>query len=426
MNRCKYGLIILIGLILAACAGGNGNPDPRGEVIGLPAIIGTKSAAQLDATTAALDLRALTGTAQCDVTVVQINYQTPGAQPGEMTNASAAILIPGGAACPGPFPLVAFGRGTNLDKAHTNADPADPTTVLLMTFFAAQGYAVVATDYLGYALSAYPYHPYLHADTEASSIIDSIRATRKAASWLGLGLNGKLMLAGYSQGGHSSMAAQRAIERENTGEFNLAAAAHLAGPYRMSASLIDGILNPIIGVQSIAPFQVTAWQKVYGNVYGNVSDVFNPPFDGYIETLLPTLDPAGLSSLLPGGTPAAARDALFKAAYLNDVAANPDNGTTVAARKQDLLGWDPKAPTTLCGGLADPTVKFLINAQPAFDDFRSRGGANVTLVDVDSRIQLKFGSVLLNDPVTYNNSYHGKYEPQFCSRAAKELFDLNR
>ena len=123
--------------------------------------------------------------------------------------------------------------------------------MLLMTFFAAQGYAVVATDFLGYALSSYPYHPYAHADSEASSIIDSIRATRNAASSLGLTLNGKVMVTGYSQGGHASMATQRAIERDNAGEINLVAAAHLAGPYYISGALIDGVHNPILGVQSL-------------------------------------------------------------------------------------------------------------------------------------------------------------------------------
>ena len=112
---------------------------------------------------------------------------------------------------------------------------------------------------------------------------------------------------------------------------------------------------------------------------------------------------------------------MFKSSYLNDLANNPNSGTIVAAKKQDLLGWNPRAPTTLCGGSGDPTVKFLINAQPAYDDFRSRGGTNVTLVDVDSKIQQKYGGV---DPATYNSSYHGRYESPFCSQVAKALFDL--
>ena len=425
----KFCLVFLMSMLIFFLSGcspsGSGNNSTRGNVIGVPNVISTVTAAQLDAMTAAANLQTLTGTAKCDVTVVQINYQTIGVQPGEMTNASAAILIPGGAGCPGPFPLVAYGRGTNVFKVHTMANPEDPETIRLMSFFAAQGYAVVATDFLGYALSDYPYHPYAHADSEVSVIIDSIRAARRAAPSLGLRLNGKVMVTGYSQGGHSSMATQRAIERENSEEFNLVAAAHLAGPYYISNALIDGVTNPISGVQIFVPFEITSWQKVYGNVYDKASDVFNSPYDSHIETLFPTLlDQTTLAGMLPRGTPAEARDAMFVASYLNDLATNPNNATIIAGKKQDLLGWNPKAPTTLCGGLNDPTVKFSINAQAAYDDFRSRGGANVTLVNVDPEIQQKYGSVLASNPTLYWNSYHGQYESPFCSQVAKELFDF--
>jgi pimeloyl-ACP methyl ester carboxylesterase len=293
-----------------------------------------------------------------------------------------------------------------------------------MAFFAAQGYVVVATDYLSYALSSYPYHPYMHADTEASSMIDSIRATRNAASSLGFTLNGKVMVTGYSQGGHASMATQRAIEQSDAGEIILVAAAHIAGVYSISGALIDGVKNPILGVQALVPFQITSWQRIYGNVYDKVADVFNSPYDRYIETLFPTLlDQAALYNLLPGGTPAQARDAILKSSYLNELTNNTGNGAIVAAKKQDLLSWNPKAPTILCGGLHDPTVKFSINAQAAYDAFRSRGGSNVSLVDVDARIQQTYQSVYINDFQTYNYSYHAQYEPLFCTQVAREMFD---
>lgn len=340
MNRFPAVWLQFLTLVLTLLAGcslsGCGNNTPtRGNLIGFPKVISTLTTAQLDALSAAADLQTLTGTAKYDVKVVQIKYQTIGVQPGEMTNASAAILIPSGAGCMGPFPLVAYGRGTNVEKAYALADPTNPETISLMTFLAAQGYAVVATDFLGYALSDYPYHPYAHADSEVSVIIDSIRAARRAAPSLGLRLNGKVMLTGYSQGGHSSMAAQRAIEQENSGEFDLVAAAHLAGPYYISNALIDGVTNPINGVQLFVPFEITSWQKVYGNVYDTTSDVFNSPYDSYIETLLPTLlDSTALANQLPGGTPAEARDALFVASYLNDLATNPNNATIIAGENR--------------------------------------------------------------------------------------------
>jgi len=422
IKHCTFALVILLGLVLTACQGTIANPP--GILLGSPTVVGSLTTEQLDAISTQYGLLALAGTAQCNVTMAQINYQTTGVQPGEITNASGAVLIPGGANCPGPFPLVAFARGTNLFKSHTNADLTDPTADFLMTFLAAQGYAVVATDYLGYALSKYPYHPYMHADTEASAVIDSIRAARLAASSLGLTLDGKVMVSGYSQGGHSAMATQRAIERDNTGEFNLVAAAHLAGPYYVSAALIDGARNPIAGVQEFVPFQITAFQKIYGNVYSQTPEIFNAPYDGYIQNLLPALlDPAMLTSVLPVGTPLEAQHAMFKPASVADLANNPKNPTIVAAQKQDLLGWNPQAPTVLCGSSGDPTVKFSVNAVALDNDFKSRGVSSVTLVDVASEIQQKYGSM---DPTTFFSDYHGMLEPPFCIQVARQLFDQHK
>ncbi len=427
-----YGLIVLVGLVLSACGGSSSSGlapviTPRGSLIGAPAVTGGATAAQIDALMLQATLQDLSGTARCDITVAQINYRTAGVQPGEMTNASGAVMIPGGANCPGPFPLVVYGRATNEQKMYALADTTNPETILLMGFFAAQGYAVVATDFLGYNLSAYPYHPYAHADSEASVEIDSIRAARNAALSLGLALSGKVMLSGYSQGGHSAMATQREIEAENTGEFNLVAAADLAGPYYISAALIDGVTNPINGVQAIVPFEITSWQKVYGNVYSNVSDVFNAPYSGYIQALLPSLlSSTALAAVLPTGTPDQARDAMFVSAYLTDLANNPSNGTIVAGRKQDLLGWNPVAPITLCGATSDPTVKFAVNAIPTYNDFISRGITNVALVDVDPLVRQKYAALLANDPATYYAEFHGVLESTFCLQVARQMFDQYR
>ena len=121
MNYCKWGLIILAGLTFTACGGNNPNPDTdqRGNVIGAPTVIAQRTVTQIDekAATPATPgvvqpLQFFVGPARCDVTVVQINYQTPGAQPAEMTNASAAVLIPGGTNCPGPMPTARSSRKT--------------------------------------------------------------------------------------------------------------------------------------------------------------------------------------------------------------------------------------------------------------------------------------------------------------------------
>lgn len=431
MHYRKCGLAILMGLIVAACASDHDRPSVRGVLVDDPTEISTQSITHIDQVTIDNGLQDLTDPAKCDVRVVQINYYTAGVQPGEMTNASAALLIPSGtdSSCQGPLPLIAFARGTEFKKGYANAtDLTDSSAILSMAFYASQGYVVVATDYLGYALSNYPYHPYMHADSEASAVIDSIRAAQNAAPSLDLTLSGKIMLSGFSQGGHASMATQRAIEKANAAEFNLVAAAHIAGSYDMSGSLSDGIANPILGVQYFMPYEITALQKVYGNLYDNADEAFNAPYASYIDDLFPVVNYPDDLAVLPGGatSPADALSEIFNAEYLADLATNPDNATIGAARKQDLLDWNPEAPTILCAGSSDPVVNFSINTQAAYDVFRSRGSVNVSLVDVDGTIEATYGSVLSDDSTTYYTNYHSVYQPPLCTAEAKKLFDQYR
>jgi len=256
MRTMKYGISILGVALLAACGGSD---SPHGSLIDSPALITTLSKAQLDAG----PLVALSGKAKCDVKVISLNYVTPGVK-GETSNASGVLLLPTGADCTAAAPLVAYAKGTDVQKPRTLANPTDGETGLLAAMYAGQGYAVVATDYLGFAKSNYSYHPYLHADSEATSVIDSIRAARNAVQTMGGSLNGKVMLTGYSQGGHASMAAHRAIEKSLSSEINVVAGAHLAGPYNLSGSM--KLTDAIAGYQFFVPYLVTAWQKIYGNL----------------------------------------------------------------------------------------------------------------------------------------------------------------
>lgn len=429
MTYFRLSCVAAAALLLVACGGSDG-PE-RGALIDPPATLATLTSAQIDAATASSGLQALTGKAQCDVKVVALNYATVGAKEGEKTNASGVMLVPGGS-CSGAAALVAYAKGTDVQKPHTLANPQDSETFLLAAMYAAQGYAVVATDYLGFAKSGYAYHPYLHADSEATSVIDSVRAARNAAGTVGANLSGKIMFTGYSQGGHSSMAAQRAVERDYGSEFNVVAGAHLAGPYNLSGSL--RIPDAIAGVQFFVPYLVTAWQKTYGNVYANVNDAFKSPYATYIENLLPspTLNYTTLvtTGALPGGTPNQARDALFQPAFLAGAQTSSSNPLYLAAKKNDLLGWTPKARVMLCGGAGDPTVPPAVHLAVMKADFDNRGVTNVTTVDVDAAVQATYGpgGKAPTDPTsaafaTYYGSYHGAYEPPFCHVAARAVFD---
>jgi pimeloyl-ACP methyl ester carboxylesterase len=390
-------------------------------LIDSPVLLTTLTKAQFDGS----PLVGLSGKAKCDVKVVSLNYVTPGVK-GENSNASGVLLLPSGADCTGAAPLVAYAKGTDVEKLRTLANPADGETFLLAAMYASQGYAVVATDYLGFAKSNYSYHPYLHADSEATSVIDSIRAARKAVALQGASLNGKVMLTGYSQGGHASMAAHRAIEKSLSSEINVVAGAHLAGPYNLSGSM--KLTEAIAGYQFFVPYLITAWQKIYGNLYSDVKTAFKAPYSDYIESLLPsaTLNYTTLltSGKLPGGgTPNQARDALFQPAFSSDILTNANNATFLAAKKNDLLDWSPKSPLMLCGGAGDPTVPPLVHQAVMKAAFDAKGLTNVRSVDVDPSVQYLYGSVLATDPITYYSKYHGTYEPALCHVEAKKEFD---
>jgi len=433
MNHFRISCVAAAALMLVAC-GGSDDPD-RGALIDAPITVTTLTAAQIDAGTAASGLQAISGKAKCDVKVVALNYVTVGAGGNDESNASGVMLVPGGAACTAPAALVAYAKGTDMEKPRTLANPQDKETFLLAAMYAAQGYAVVATDYLGFAKSKYAYHPYLHADSEATTVIDSVRAARAAAPSVGASLSGKVMFTGYSQGGHASMAAHRAAERDHATEFNVVAGAHLAGPYNLSGSL--KVPDAIAGVQFFVPYLVTAWQKVYGNVYTDVKTAFKSPYSDYIESLLPnpTLNYTTLvtTGKLPGGpgvTPNQARDAVFQSEFLLGAQTSATHPLFLAAKKNDLLGWSPKARLMLCGGAGDPTVPPAIHQKVMKADFDSRGLTNVTSVDVDAMVQAVYGpgGKAPTDPTsaafaTYYGSYHGTYEPPFCHASARTLFD---
>ncbi len=431
--------VAVAAVLLAAC-GGSDPADPRGELIDAPAAVGsTLAAAQIDGAAQAGGLHALAGAARCDVKVIRLNYRTAGVRPGETSNASGVLLLPTGpadtACATAAAPLVAYSRGTSVDKSRVMANAQDPETRILIAMLAAQGYAVVATDYLGYGASTYPYHPYLHADSEATSVIDSVRAARKAAAELGRKLSGKVMFTGFSQGGHASMAAQRAAERDYGNEFDVAAGAHAAGPYNLADALKDP--QAIAGYQFFIPFLVTAWQKVYGNVYANAADVFKAPYASGIDNLLPAPN-ASYASLIvagkvpygmPNGTPDEARADLMQPAFVQTMRADDSAPISVAARKNTLLGWKPRGRVLLCGAAADPTIPPAVHQVPMRAHFAAQG-VTVDSVDVDPDIQAAFGPVP-TDPASaeyadYYGNYHDPHELLTCLVKARELFDRVR
>ncbi|MFE3292418.1 lipase family protein, partial [Rhodococcus sp. NPDC059234] len=127
-----------------------------------------------------------------------LSYRTLG--PGDATATSTgAMFVPPGTPPPGGWPVVSWAHG-----AVGIADACAPTVTgkiggPYLGRWLAQGYAIVATDYVG--LGTPGVHPYLDGRSEAHAVIDMVRAARSVEP----DLSPRWVSLGQSQGGQAAM-----------------------------------------------------------------------------------------------------------------------------------------------------------------------------------------------------------------------------
>jgi acetyl esterase/lipase len=303
--------------------------------------------AELGATSSGLQLLQLAGTPKCGVDFYYLKFWTVGGA-FEQTSSTGALMVPTGAAptCSGPRPIVLYAHATQTYKPTNIADitnPANTEGALIAAMFAAQGYIVVAPNYAGYDLSTLPYHPFLNATQQSGEMIDILTAARAALPSTFAAAttdNGKLFIAGYSEGGHVAMATLRAMGAAGQ---KITAAAPMSGPYALEAfgdAIIFGSVN--LGSTVFFPLLTTSYQRAYGNIYNVTSDIYSSTYASNIDTLLPAATPINTiyqQNLLP-------QTALFNIA--TPTVTVPGNGALSAALTAALAvpapNSSPQAP----------------------------------------------------------------------------------
>lgn len=166
---------------------------------------------------------------------------TTTAPDGTPALASALVVVPDGG---GERDVVAWAHGTT--GWATGCAPSlleEPFVAGAMQDLAgtlANGWAVVATDYMG--LGTDGVHPYLIGPGEAHSVLDSIRAARQLAD---ANLGERTVVWGHSQGGHAALwtgglAESYAPELDILGVVAMAPAANLP-------VVLDELANSVVG-----------------------------------------------------------------------------------------------------------------------------------------------------------------------------------
>jgi pimeloyl-ACP methyl ester carboxylesterase len=343
------------------------------------AVVSTTSLAHLTQAETEAYLRSgnLTTPVRNGVDAYRVVYRTITTR-GRRTTASGLVILPGTGSR--HLPVVAFQHGTLVlkgDAPSTNGTSRPDRAQAMM--FAAAGYAAVAPDYLG--LGKGPgRHPYTHAPTEVSVSADLLQAARTVAGRQHRTLDRKVLVTGFSEGGHAAMALGKALQVGKVPHFGLGALAPVSGPYDVqhaeTPAGLDGRVSPQNAVFSFA-YWVTSMNRVY-HLYRKPAEAFQEPYAGVVKQLFDGHhDEAAIAEALPP-TPRQ----LMTPAFVT-WARQPTGALLRAMQESDgTCTWKPRVPVRLYAASGDKNVPI----QNARNCQAALGGAGVPLTDLGANV----------------------------------------
>lgn len=336
-------------------------------------------------------------TADYGVTYYKVTYKTTDTK-GNQTTASGLVAVPFQPTCDS-IPLALYAHGTEMLK--TNVPSAANTESQLGMAMASRGFVVAMPDYLG--LGDHPgFHPYQHAESEATASVDIMLATLEfMEDSLSLKFSHEVFITGYSQGGHSAMATAKYIQDKNLlGDLPIRALAPMSGAYNMSGRQTQSILNDTpFPFQGLNLFIILAYQEVYGNLFTSYSDILKSPYD---VTLPPLYNGTYSTAAVLSAVPPVASTYLTDS-FLNDFKA--DSATKSgpfwkALQENDNYDWTPSFPTKLFYCYADELVDDG-NSIDAFNTMKANGATNVTKEDLGNNGHVDCVTPATSDMIEY-------------------------
>lgn len=340
--------IVLVCLVSFACKNDN-DVAPERVIVSADNVL-NRASSEMRGLLAKADLNLDLSILKYDVDIYKITYKTT--YNGEEITASALVSLPVKAPSAS---IVSFQHGTIA--AYTQAPTAlqlyDRESVLYSAL-AAPGFISVAPDLLGFGASKNILHPYYVEDLTASAVRDAIRAARDLAVDKGVNFDGKLFLAGYSQGGYATMATHKSIEADPLEGIQLVASFPSSGGYD-----IKNMQEYFWGLQEYEqPFYLAFVAQAYKKTFGwaqPLTDMFNEPYADKIPTLVNgTLTNGEINDQLTSNI----------AGLVNaDILAHLDTDTKYkyivdAFVDNSVTDWKPTIPVFMYHGDIDVTVPY--------------------------------------------------------------------
>ena len=272
---------LFIVLLIASACSSDDTPEPAGEQFLVSSeFIYSNTAQQLRFLIQLSGVDVNPNEFLYDIEIYKVVYNT--SYNGSTITASGLIAIPKTTEQVG---MLSFHHGTitNREDAPSNFSSSDFNSISYAAM-ASVGFIGVIPDYLGFGSSSSILHPYYVEDLTASSILDMLKAAAEFAQQKNLQFNGKLFLAGYSEGGYATMAAHKAIESDGLDGFNLIASFPGAGAYDLS-----GMQAHIFSLQDYNdPHYLAYMARAYQIEYDEddlLTDFFKEPYASRIPGL---------------------------------------------------------------------------------------------------------------------------------------------
>ncbi|MBX7242637.1 MAG: lipase family protein [Bacteroidia bacterium] len=340
--------------------------DPRGEIFSTT-LLYHFSPAQCDSIFEERGLNIVLS-AKTGLDIYKVIYKTIDWKDGA-TIASGLIIIPTDVT--EPLDMASYQHGTLSKKSNAPSQNIDGEAIVGIAFSADSRYLCVVPDYLGLGESP-GIHPYVHSKTEASEVIDIIRAARHLCTEKSITLSEKLFLLGYSQGGHATVAAQKEIETNYSSEFKLAATAPLSGPYNVSGVQADVIIKPEpYPSPGYLPYILQTYNEVY-QIYPSVTDYMIEPYASFIPGMFDGNTEIGtIDNAMP-----AIPNEILAPEVLQDFRTNLAHPFRKALIDNDLIDWKPVTPMQMCACTGDMHVSYQ-NALVAYYSFVNKGSSSV-------------------------------------------------
>lgn len=348
LKRFWPGLMLASLVFFASCTENEIPPTYTPSVFIDAEPIGTYNTQSIRSLTTLIGFNAIAQNVAYDVALYKINYKTQ--YKDEQIVASGLLGIP--VDIERAYPVISIQHGTIT--AHRDAPTKDYNSYLPYIYAASMGYMVLVPDFIGFGSSEQVLHPYYIAQWTASGIIDMILAGKEFGLIQGLPTDDRLFLAGYSEGGYTTMATHKAIEENPASGLLVTASAPSSGGYDLGHMQEYFFAQHTYGEPYYLAYVLMAFFEEY-NTDLKLSDIFREPY----ASRIPGLYNGDYSGSQINNQLTIYIDSLLT----EDVMQNINTSAKYADLRQALLdnsltSWIPANPMRMYHGTADITVPY--------------------------------------------------------------------